>query len=97
MEWYLYAHTCTLYHHIEGVWTKYDAMNIGRLRFQFYAHSCDAPNQYTNVVDVCKRARYMEIVGKYKISKIQTPTLEHSIEYTSGSGYSCRTLPRHIQ
>jgi hypothetical protein len=39
----------------------------------------------------------MEIVGKHKIGVIQTPTPEHLLEYTSGNGDSCRTLPRHIQ
>jgi hypothetical protein len=33
-EWYLDASTCTLYRHVEGVWTYHDASNIGRLRFQ---------------------------------------------------------------
>jgi hypothetical protein len=34
MEWYLDACTCTLYHHIEGVWTCQEVTNISRLRFQ---------------------------------------------------------------
>jgi hypothetical protein len=38
VEWYLDAHTCTLYHHVEGVWTHHDTTNIGRLRFQVDAH-----------------------------------------------------------
>jgi hypothetical protein len=80
-----------------GGWTNHDATNIGRLRFQVDAHSYDAQNKYTLVVDVCKRARYMEIVGKHKIIEARTPTPEHPIEYTSGIGDSCRTLPRHIQ
>jgi hypothetical protein len=29
VEWYLDAHTCTLYHHVEGFWTNNDARNIG--------------------------------------------------------------------
>jgi hypothetical protein len=72
-------------------------MNIGRLRFQVDAHSCDAPNKYSHVVEVCERARYMEIVGKHKIGEMQTPTSKHLIEYTSGIGNSCRTLPVHEQ
>jgi hypothetical protein len=79
MEWYVDAHTCTLYHHVEGVWTDNYATSIGRLIFQVDAHSCDAPNQYTHVVDVCKCARYIEIVDNHKISEMQTPTLEHPI------------------
>jgi hypothetical protein len=97
MEWYLDAHTYTLYHHVEGVWTYHDATNLGRLRFQVDAHSCDAPNQYAHVVEVFERVRYMEIVDKHKINEAQIPTPEHLIEYTSGSGDSCNTLPRHIQ
>jgi hypothetical protein len=72
-------------------------MNIGRLRFQVDAHSCNAPNPYKHVVDIFELARYMEIVSKYKISETQTPTSEYPIEYPSGIGDSCRTLPRHIQ
>jgi hypothetical protein len=97
MEWYLDPHTCTLYNHVEGVWTNHDATNIGGLRFQVDVHSCDAPNQYAHVVGACERARYMEIVGKQKISETQTPTPEHPIEYTAGIGDNCCTLPRHIQ
>jgi hypothetical protein len=67
MEWYLDARTCTLYHHIEGVWTCHEAANIGSLRIQVEAHACDEPNKYSNVVEVCERARYMEIENKYKI------------------------------
>jgi hypothetical protein len=55
MEWYLDAHTCTLYHNIEGVCTHRDAKNIGRLIFEVDAHSCDAPNQYSHVAGVCER------------------------------------------
>jgi hypothetical protein len=70
---------------------------IGRLRFQVDVHSCDAPNQYSHVVDVCECARYMEILGKHKICETQTPMPEHPIEYTSVIGDSCSTLRRHIQ
>jgi hypothetical protein len=52
MEMYLDAHTCTLYHHIEGVWTFHKAANIGRLRFQVEAHACDEPNKYSHVVEL---------------------------------------------
>jgi hypothetical protein len=34
MEWYFDAQSSALYHHIEGVWTRHDAMNIGRLIFR---------------------------------------------------------------
>jgi hypothetical protein len=67
IEWYLDPPMFTLYHHAEGVWTNHEATDIGRLRFKLGAHSCDAPNQYTHVVYVCERVRYMEIVGKHKI------------------------------
>jgi hypothetical protein len=97
MEWYLDAHACTLYDHIEGVWTCHEAMNIGTLRFQVEAHYCDEKNQYAHVVKVCERAKYLEIVGKHKIKETQTPIIEHVIEYTSGIGDSCHTLPIHIQ
>jgi hypothetical protein len=75
----LWNHTRAHHYHVEGAWTKHDAMNVGRLIFQVDAHSCDQPNQYTHVVDVCECARYMEIVGKPKISETQTPTPEHPI------------------
>jgi hypothetical protein len=39
----------------------------------------------------------MEIANKYKINKIQIEVIEHVIEYTSGTGETCNTLPRHIQ
>jgi hypothetical protein len=97
MEWYLDAHACALYHHIEGVWNCHEAANIGRLRFQVEAHSCDEPHQYSHVVEVCGCVKYMEIVGKHKIKETQTPIIEHVIEYTSGIGDSCHTLSRHIQ
>jgi hypothetical protein len=61
MEWYLDAHSSSLYHHIEGIWTRYDAMNIGRLRFRPEVHSCDEPNLYSHVVEVNERTRYIEI------------------------------------
>jgi hypothetical protein len=66
MEWYFDAQSSALYHHIEGVWTIHDAMNIGRLRFRPEPHSCDEPNLCTHVVEVNERTRYMEIVRKYK-------------------------------
>jgi hypothetical protein len=97
MEWYLDARTFTLYHHIEGVWTCHEAANIDRLMFQVEAHACDEPNQYSHMLEVCERARYMEIVNKYKIKEIQMAVIEHVTEYTSGIGDSCHTLPRHIQ
>jgi hypothetical protein len=53
MEWYLDANTCTLYDHVEGVWTTRDATHISRLRFQVDTHSCDVPNQYSPVVEAC--------------------------------------------
>jgi hypothetical protein len=58
IQWYLDASTCTLYHHVEGFWTYHNAVNIGRLRFQVEAHACDAPTQYSHVVEVCERTRY---------------------------------------
>jgi hypothetical protein len=97
MEWYLDARICTLYHHIEGVWTYHEVANIGRLMFQVETHACDEPNQYSHVVEVCERVRYMEIVNKYKIKEIQMAVIEHVIEYTSGIGDSYHILPRHIQ
>jgi hypothetical protein len=97
MEWYLDAHACTLYHHIEGVWTYHKAENIDILRFQVEAHSYDEPLQYSHVVEVCERARYIEIVDKHKIKETKTSVKEHLIEYTSGIGDSFHTLPRHIQ
>jgi hypothetical protein len=48
-EWYLDAHICIVYHHVEWVWTRHDATNMGRLRFQVDAHSCDAPKQYSHM------------------------------------------------
>jgi malic enzyme len=72
-------------------------MKIGRLRFWPEAHSCDEPNLYTHVVEVNERTRYMEISCKYKIKEILIIETEHVIEYTSGIGDSCQTLPRHIQ
>jgi hypothetical protein len=82
MEWYLDASSCTLYHHAEGVWTKHDAMNIAILPFQVDAHSCDTPNQYNHGMDVCKRARYMDIVGKHTLIEppTTTTTTQHSIQ-----------------
>jgi hypothetical protein len=79
MEWYLDAIFCTLYHHAEVMWTKHDSMNIGRLRFQVDAHSCDTPNQYTLAVDVCEHAKYMEIVGNHTIIETPTTTAQHTI------------------
>jgi hypothetical protein len=55
MEWYLDAQSNALYHHMEGVWTRHDVMNIGRLRFRPEPHSCDEPNLCTYVVEVNKR------------------------------------------
>jgi hypothetical protein len=97
MEWYLDTRTCTLYHHIEGVWTFHEVANICRLRFQVEALACDEPHQYSHVVEVCERVRYMEIVNTYKIKGIQMAVIEHVIEYTSGIRDSFHTLPRHIK
>jgi hypothetical protein len=97
MEWYFDAQISALYHHIEGVWTRHDAVNIGRLRFQPEAQPCDEPNLYTYVVEVNERTRYMEIVRKCKIKEALTIETDHVITYTSGIGDSCQTLPRHIQ
>jgi hypothetical protein len=49
------------------------------------------------VVEVCERARYIEIMGKHKIKETQIPVTDHMIEYTSGIWDSFHTLPRHIQ
>jgi hypothetical protein len=97
MKWYLDARTCTLFHLVEGVWTCHEAADIGRFRFQVESHAHDEPTQYSHVVEVCKRKRYMEISNKYKINEIQMDVIEHMIEYTSGIGDTCHTLPRHIQ
>jgi hypothetical protein len=97
MEWYLDAQSNALYHHIEGVWTRHDAMNIGRLRFRPEPHSCDEPNLCTYVLEVNDRTRYMEIVRKYKIKETSTIETDHVITYTSGIGDSCQALPRHMQ
>jgi malic enzyme len=97
MEWYFDAQSSALYHHIEGVCTRHDAMNIGRLRFQPEDHSCDETNLYTHVVEVNERTRYMEIVRKYKIKETLTIETDHMIAYISGIGDICQTLPRHIQ
>jgi hypothetical protein len=97
MEWYLDAITCTIYHHMEGVWTKYEILNVGRLRFQVDAHSCVAPNQYTHVGSGCEWARYMEIVGKHAIRETPPNTEQNPIHYTSRIGDSCQILPRNIQ
>jgi hypothetical protein len=83
MEWYFDAHSSALYHHIEGVWTRHDAMNIGRLIFRPEARPCDEPNLYTHVVEVNERTRYMEIVRKYKIKETLTIETDHVITYTS--------------
>jgi hypothetical protein len=97
MEWYLDAHSNVLYHHIEGVWTRHDDMNIGRLRFRSEPHSCDEPNLCTYVVEVNEQTRYMEIVRKYKIKETLTIETDHVITYISGIGDSCQALPRHMQ
>jgi hypothetical protein len=55
MERYLDAQINEMYHHIEGVWTRHDAMNIGRLRFRPEPHSCDEPNLCAYVVEVNER------------------------------------------
>jgi hypothetical protein len=60
MEWYIDAQSNALYHHIEAVWTRHDAMNIGRLIFRSEPHSCDKPNLCTYVVEVNDLTRYME-------------------------------------
>jgi hypothetical protein len=83
MEWYFYAQSSALYHNIEGIWTRHDAMNIGRLRFQREAHSCDEPNICTHVVELNERTRYMEIVRKCKIKDTLTNETDHVITYTS--------------
>jgi hypothetical protein len=67
MEWYLDAQSSSLYHHVEGVWTRHEAMNIGRLRFRPEAQSCDESNHYSHAVEVNERTRYMEMSCKYKI------------------------------
>jgi hypothetical protein len=97
MEWYLDASSSALYYHVEGVWTRHDAMNIGRLIFMPEAHSCDEPNTCTHVVEAIERTRYMETVRKYKIKETLTIETDHVITYTSGIGYSYQALPRHMQ
>jgi hypothetical protein len=97
MEWYLGVSTCILYHQVEGVWAYQDAAKIGRLIFQVEYHACDVPTQYTHVVEVYEFTRYMEIANKYRINETQMDVIEHVIEYTSGIGETCNTLPRHIQ
>jgi hypothetical protein len=72
MEWYLDAQSSSLYHHTECVWTRQDAMNIGRLRFEPEAHSYDEPNLSTNVEEVNERTRYTEISCEYKIKETLT-------------------------
>jgi hypothetical protein len=79
------------------VLTCHEVANIGILGFQVEAHACDEQNQYSHVVEVCERARCMEIVNKYKINEIQMAMIEHVIEYTSGIADSYHTSPRHIQ
>jgi hypothetical protein len=97
MEWYIDAQSNALYHHIEGVWTRHHAMNIGRLRFRPEPHFCDKATLCTYVVEVNERTRYMEIVRKYKIKETLTIETDHVITYTPGIGESCQALPSHIQ
>jgi hypothetical protein len=97
MEWYFDAQSIALYNNIEGVWTRHDAMNIGRLIIRPEAHSCDEPNIYTHVVEVNEQTRYMEIVRKYKIKETLTIETDHVITYTSGIRDSFQMLTRHIQ
>jgi hypothetical protein len=96
MEMYLDVPSSALYHHVEGVWTRHDATNIGRLRFLPEAHSCDEPNPSTHVVEVNELTRFMEIVRKYKIKEILTIETDHVTTYTSEIGDSCQAIPRHI-
>jgi hypothetical protein len=91
IEWYLDVSTCTLYHQVEGVWMYHDAASIGRLRFQVEAHACDAPTQYTHVVELCERTGHMEIANKYKINETQMDVIEHVIEYSSGIEDTCKS------
>jgi hypothetical protein len=86
MEWYLDAPSSALYHHVEGVWTRDDATNIGRLRFLPEAHSCDKPNPCTNIVEVNERTHYMEIVRKYKIKETLTIETDHMIIHIRNRG-----------
>jgi hypothetical protein len=97
MEWYLDSQSNALYHHIEGVWTRHDSMNISRLIFWPEPHSCDKRNICAYVVEVNERTWYMEIVCKYKIKETLTIEIYYAITYTSGIEDSCQTLPRHIQ
>jgi hypothetical protein len=39
----------------------------------------------------------MEIVGKHAIRETPPTTAQYPIQYTSGIGDSCQTLPHHIQ
>jgi hypothetical protein len=92
------VHVYTLYHHVEGVWTRHDTMNVGRLRFQVVAHSCTTPKQYNHVINIRERARYLEIVDKHTIQEtLPTATHHNIIQYTSGIGNSFQTIPCHIQ
>jgi hypothetical protein len=73
MEWHLDAQSSSsLYHHVEGVSTRQEVMNIGRLRFRPDAQSCDEPNHYSRIVEVNEQTRYMKISCKYKIKETFT-------------------------
>jgi hypothetical protein len=76
MEWYFDAQISALFHHIEGLWTRHDAMNIGILRFRPEAHSCEEPNLYTHVnekeiltVDRALYGRYASFITKSRLKK----------------------------
>jgi hypothetical protein len=79
MEWYLDVQSSSLDHHTEGVCTRHDSMNIGRLISRPEAHSCDNTNLYTHVVEVNEHTGYMEIAWKYKIKETLTTETEHVI------------------
>jgi hypothetical protein len=72
-------------------------VNVGKLRFQLDAQPCTTPKQYTRVINVCEWEIYMEIAGKHAIQDTHPITIQYPIQYTSGIGNSCQTLPRHIQ
>jgi hypothetical protein len=66
-EWNLYTMTLSLFRHHEGVWTKHQATNCRRLRFELTGMTREAPQHTTHKADGVQQRRHIKLTNVYGV------------------------------
>jgi hypothetical protein len=96
-EWYFDAEQITLFHHSNCIWEQHSVTNRARLHFSNHSSACARPARATHVAETKTRTRFVEITGKFTITR--RPTLDRPplVPYTSNIGCCIKSILRNIQ